>query len=270
MLQRLFPASERRVEVPIKGFYLGLSLHRQAAEGDLLIYGNYIASLDGRISLYDPTSREFSVPDSLANRRDWYLYQELAAQSDIMITSARYFRQLEKGCAQDLLPVGSEPEYSHLKAWRLEQGLTPQPAVAIMSRTLEIPLSSLEALKSRGVYIFTVESAPEERREDLQAYGVEVISVGESDIDAHMMRRELTRLGFRSAYMIAGPQVHHTLISAGAVDRLFLTTRFLLLGGEQYHTICEGALEKPQNMQLDSLYFDRECNQTFAQFVMER
>lgn len=269
MLERLFPASEQPVVVPIKGFYLGLSLQRQAAEGELLIYGNYIASLDGRISLFDPPSREFAVPDTLANKRDWYLYQELAAQSDIMITSARYFRQLEKGCAQDLLPVGGEPEYSHLREWRLEQGLTPQPAIAIMSRTLDIPHASLEALKDRGVYIFTVESAPEDRRVALKAYGVEVISVGESDIDALLMRRELIGRGFKSAYMIAGPQVHHTLIASGVVDRLFLTTRFLLLGGEQYHTICEGELERPQNMQLESLYFDRECNQTFAQFVME-
>ena len=269
MLQRLFPVSDRPVTSPIKGFYLDQALHRQADDGELLIYGNYIASLDGRISIYDPSSREFSVPDTLANKRDWYLYQELAAQSDILITSARYFRQLAKGRAQDLLPVGSEPDYAHLLEWRIKQGLAPQPSVAIMSRTLDIPLSSLEALKDRGVYIFTVESAPEDRRTALQASGVEVIPVGDRDVDALMMRRELIRFGFRSAYMIAGPQVHHTLIAAGAVDRLFLTTRFLLLGGQQYHTICEGELERPQNMRLDSLYFDRECNQIFSQFVME-
>lgn len=269
MLQRLFPVSDRPVEASIQGFYLAQSLHQQAAAGELLLYGNYIASLDGKISLYDPSSREFSVPETLANKRDWYLYQELAAQSDVLITSGRYLRQLAKGSAQDLLPVGTETEYAHLLKWRLEQGLAPQPAVAIMSRTLDISPSSLETLKERGIYMFTVENAPEQRKNELQAHGIEVISVGERDIDGLLMKRELIRLGCKSAYMIAGPQVHQTLISAGVVDRLFLTTRFLLLGGEQYHTICEGDLGKPQNMRLDSLYYDRECNQTFAQFMME-
>ena len=100
---RLYPAPQQKI--PLKGLYLSLSLHRQAESGEVFIYANFIASLDGRISLLDAHGEQ-GVPASLANKRDWRLYQELAAQSDIMLTSARYFRQLARGNAQDLLPVG--------------------------------------------------------------------------------------------------------------------------------------------------------------------
>ena len=124
-LTRLLPAPPQTV--PLEGAYLSLDLHRQAGAGDMLIYANYIASVDGRIALRHPVSGEFSVPTSLANPRDWRLYQELAAQADIMIVSARYMRQLAKGTAQDLLPVGEGEAYRDLREWRAAEGLAPQP-----------------------------------------------------------------------------------------------------------------------------------------------
>lgn len=101
---RLYPAPPEPTQ--LEGLYLKLNLHLQVEVGEILIYSNYIASMDGRISLRDTSTGRFIVPEAIANKRDWRLYQELAAQSDVMITSARYFRQLAKGEAQDLLPVG--------------------------------------------------------------------------------------------------------------------------------------------------------------------
>jgi len=94
---QLYPASHR--QRTLNGLYLGLNLHRQAEIGDVLIYANYIASVDGRIAVRDEGSGEFVVPPAIANKRDWRLYQELAAQADVMLTSARYFRQLATGVA---------------------------------------------------------------------------------------------------------------------------------------------------------------------------
>ena len=87
---RLYP--KPHVMVPLEGVYLQLNLHKQGTAKKPLIYSNYIASLDGRISVRDAETGEFRVPETIANKRDWRLYQELAAQCDVIITSARYFR----------------------------------------------------------------------------------------------------------------------------------------------------------------------------------
>ena len=83
---QLYPPPQRKMS--LNGLYLGLRLHREAVEGELFVYANFIASLDGRISLPDSYGEQ-GVPSSLANKRDWRLYQELAAQADVMLTRAR-------------------------------------------------------------------------------------------------------------------------------------------------------------------------------------
>jgi riboflavin biosynthesis pyrimidine reductase len=268
-IQRLYPDAHASGDnISLTGLYLGLNLHRAAAEGEVLIYSNYIASVDGRISYYNPDTGDYEVPEFLANTRDWRLYQELAAQSDILLTSARYFRQLLKGTAQEMLPVGSR--FEDLKAWRVEQGLAPQPAVAIFSRSLDVPARAIEMLKGREIYLFTSEAAPIDKKEALQAQGVKVVVAGKSGVEGDRLRDELIRYGFRSAYMIAGPEVHRTLIEAGVLDQIFLSTRFTLMGSDRSHGFCEGGLSLPHSMQLNALYLDQEGEQLFSQYVLEK
>jgi len=153
----LFPAAEGR---PLAGLYLGLNLHRLAEADDILIYSNYITSLDGRISLTLDHAVGSQVPADIINRRDWRLYQELAAQADVMITSARYFRQLAQGEAQDLLPVGQQPEYAALLAWRETPGLKSHPALPILSRPLDLPVPALHHLQAPPPLILTRNRPP--------------------------------------------------------------------------------------------------------------
>lgn len=252
---RLYPPPQRKL--PLKGLYLGLRLHRRAVSGGLLIYGNFIASLDGRISMPDENGDQV-VPASLANKRDWRLYQELAAQSDVMLTSARYFRQLEQGNAQDLLPVGTEAEYADLGEWRRNEGLKPQPDVVILSRTLEIPEKAIAAVQDRRVLVFTGKGADAAAVQRLESLGAEV-RIGEGQqVDGGEVRRMLISEGYRSAYMIAGPEVHRTLI-AGGLDLLFLSQRHRLLGGDDVRSILQGELDKPVDMELQSLHLDEKA-----------
>jgi hypothetical protein len=93
-------------------------------DGDLpFIYSNFISSLDGRIAVPGPDRNSHQVPPAIANHRDWRLFQELAAQADLLITSARYFRQSADQEAQAELPVGTSAEFDDLRAWRIQQGL---------------------------------------------------------------------------------------------------------------------------------------------------
>jgi len=113
-LTRIFPAPE--ADVALEGLYLQHALHLpSASQQGPLVYSNFITSLDGRIAVEHPVTGQFGVPDTIANRRDWRLYQELAAQADILVTSARYLRDLSQGWAQDTLPLSSDPAYADLQ-----------------------------------------------------------------------------------------------------------------------------------------------------------
>ena len=262
-IQPLYPnASESR---SLKNTYLSLNLHQQASANDVLIYANYIASLDGRIALRHGETGDFCVPQSIANKRDWRLYQELAAQSGIMLTSARYFRQLEKGCAQDLLPVGQEKAYQDLAVWREMQGLKAQPDIMIVSASLDIPLSALQSLEGRKIYIITVKSADEHRKQALQDMGAQVLVTVGDRVDGMAIKTHLVAQGYRSAYMIAGPAVHQTLLAAGVLNRLFLTTHLSLLAQNDFHTILQGDMQ-PVALSLRSLYLDNIGGQMFGQY----
>jgi len=262
-VQCLFPPAN--ASKALQGLYLECALHTQAAADDVFIYSNYIASLDGRIALRDGQTGEFSVPASIANKRDWRLYQELAAQADVMITSARYFRQLEKGCAQDLLPVGQEPDYADLAAWRAEQGLKLQPDVVIVSVSLDIPLNAVKSLKNRRVWVLTVQGADALRAKQLEDAGVTLVQAGVGQVNGKALKAFFIEHGYRSAYMIAGPEIHHTLLAAGVLNRLFLSTHLSLLGHNQFHTILQGDMP-PQAVALRSLYLDNEAGQMFGQY----
>jgi len=266
-VQCLFPSS--RDTKPLQGLYLDEHLHEQAAVGDVLIYANYIASLDGRISLRDEQTGEFSVPASIGNKRDWRLYQELAAQADVMITSARYFRQLNKGCAQDLLPVGQEPVYADLAVWRAEQGLKPQPDIVIVSASLDIPLPAVKSLKNRRVWVLTVQGADVIHCKQLEAVGVTVVQTSsEAAVGGKALKAFLIKQAYRSAYMIAGPAVHHALVADGVLNRLFLSTHLSLLGQNDFHTILQGDMA-PVMTELCSLYLDHEGGQMFGQYKIK-
>jgi len=265
---QLFPPGGQMM--PLQGLYQAMNLHRQAAAGDVLIYANYIASVDGRIALPKAGSDEFEVPAAIANKRDWRLYQELAAQSDVMLTSARYFRQLAKGCAQDLLPVGAGDAYADLLGWRVQQGLKPQPDVMVLSSSLDLPLASLHSLSDRKVMVVTGTASDAAKRAALEAEGFPVLIAGDVQVEGEMLRRLLIKHGYRSAYMIAGPAVHGTLLSAGVLDELFLTTHLSLLGGDSFYTIAGRELEKPVGLLIRSLYLDQQDagSQLFARFGM--
>ncbi len=262
---RLYPAPQQAMS--LEGLYLELNLHREASAGDILIYANYIASLDGRISICDTETGRYCVPAAIANARDWRLYQELAAQADVLITSARYFRQWAEGRAQAALPIGDE--YPDLAGWRRTEGLAIQPAVAIVSRSLDIPLDALAHFTGRAIYVFTVESADANRVTALRDAGVHVVAAGTTGVDGVVLRRELAALGFHSACMIAGPEVHATLLDAGVLDRLFLSQRHVLIGGRDFHTLLEGTASGPCRCQLLSLYYDTTGSQTFHQFSIQ-
>jgi riboflavin biosynthesis pyrimidine reductase len=255
-ITRLYPDPGN--EQPLEGLYLEHNLHTRGGPGRPFIYSNFITTLDGRIAVAAAGRDTHIVPGATANQRDWRLYQELAGQADLLVTSGRFFRQTLAGEAQDRLPVGSEAAYADIRDWRIEQGLSPQPDVAILSASLDIPLAALEPYRERKLIVITGEAADQQRIADFRDNNIEVICAGPGNqVDGRAMVTALAKQNYKSIYSISGPAVFHTLLATGAVDRLYLTITQQLLGGEAYDTLTRGALLDPvRGMQLVQLSHD--------------
>ena len=252
-------------DVRVGKLYLQHQLHRKGSKERPYVYTNYIATLDGRIALAYPHSDHTSIPSDITSIIDRRLYQELAAQADVLLTSGRYLRQLVKGRAQHPLPVSDE--YPDLLQWRLEQGLVRQPSVVILSRSLELPLEVLPEL-GRKVYVATGSDADKRKLAAIAETGTSILLSGEGkSVEGCALVEELGVMGYTSIYSIAGPALLDTLLRAGKVDRLYLTQVHMLFGGEKYDTLLEGPLLNPvPRFCLDSLYYDQGETERPPQF----
>jgi riboflavin biosynthesis pyrimidine reductase len=255
----------------LENLYLGQLDNLPGFTDKAFIYSNFITSLDGRIALPGPDRNSHQVPAAIANKRDWRLFQELAAQADLLVTSARYFRQAADREAQAELPVGLAEDFEDLRDWRIQHGLKPQPDIAIFSSSLDIPLAALESYRDRRISLITGRDVNPTRLEQLVKHGIDdvIFSGGDTRVDAQDLRSQLTSRGYRRVYAIAGPSVLHTLATAGALDRLYLTTSHCLLGGTEFDTLNWGKELAPAlQLPLLAVYLDRhnspDCGQTLA------
>lgn len=253
-ITRIYPRFEQ--DIPLKGLYLGHSLRNQPRPQRTFIYTNYIVSLDGRIAVAGQTGK-LVVPRALTNPRDWRLYQELAAQADILITSSRYIRQLAANTAQDSLPLGNDQLYADLHEWRRQQGLPAQPAVVIISGNERMPLAEVRDQLARPVYVAATADAAPRLQPELDALGIKLIVAGQGkNVDGEELVNQLAAEGHSFIYSIAGPRVFNTLLQAGMLDRLYLTRVHRLLGGASYSTLLEDNLPKPADFIMRELYYD--------------
>ena len=266
-LLQLYPMPGR--SLPLKGIYLAHALHRKAEADNPFVYSNFISSLDGRIALPAPHKATRQVPPAIANPRDWRLYQELAAQADLLVTSARYFRQLARGEAQDLLPIGEQERFADLHTWRRSQGLSLQPDIAILSASLEIPVETLAPYADRRLHIFTGADADPQKLATLEAAGTRIHLAGTGHAaDGRQVIQTLAAEGYRSIYVIAGPSVLFTLLQANMLNRLYLTFAHKLLSGEDFDTFTWGQeLHPAQAMRLVSLFFDEHAHEGAGQLL---
>ena len=263
----LYPASQQ--QHPLQGLYLAHRLHTRGQAGKPFVYSNFITSLDGRIATAVDGRSTHNVPEAIANPRDWRLYQELAGQADLLVTSGRFFRQAAMGEAQDQLPVGSQSAYADIRDWRKDEGLSAQPDIAIMSSSLEIPLEALEPYRQRRIVVVTGSAANQGGIETLRENGIEVILAGnDTKVEGRRMIEKLAESGYQSIYAIAGPAVFHTLMKANVIDRLYLTIAEKILGGEQFDTLTQGGQLNPaRDMRLAGLYHDTHATTGAGQLL---
>lgn len=257
-ITQLYPHSAQ--ERPLKGTYLDHQLRQHSqASGQVFVYANFVTSLDGRIAIPHPTREGMMVPQNTANDRDWRLFQELAAQADLIISSGRYLRDWADGRAQEILRV-DDPEFADLKEWRLAQGLPPQPDIAIISRSLRFPIPNVLTAGERKVVVFTTANPNPDRVKEIEAKAGQVIVAGEESVQGKQMVQQMAELGYTTVYSAAGPKILHLLLAGDVLDRLYLTLANRLLGGEPFSSIVEGNLLNPAiDMTLNTAYFDPQA-----------
>lgn len=269
-VQRLYPPPFDAV--PLKGLYLQQRLHEQGAPAKPFIYANFLSSLDGRIALEDNATGDFYLPKSLTTPDDFRLFLELEAQADCLITHGGYLRALAEGRLGNILQIGCQPEHGDLADWRLQQGLTPQPAVVIASASLDFPMPTSLKAHAQPVYIVTGNDADPARMAYWQAQGYEVLRVGTGRwAEGGPLVRALGDKGYRSIYLIAGPHMLDTMVRDGQLQRLYQTITHQLMGGEVFRTLVPGPVfGAAGHLKMLALYYDADSHgkagQWFAQF----
>ncbi|MEF8792694.1 RibD family protein [Thiohalorhabdus sp.] len=265
-LLRLYP--EPPGEYPLEGRFLDHDLQRFGRAGSPFVYSNFITSLDGRVARPHPATGRRAVPADIANQRDWRLFMELVAQADVLLVSDRLLRAVAAGrhtALIDLEATGLED----LVQWRRERGMVRQPALATVSRNLDLPAPDLAERYTRGILVITSSEAPEDRVAALERGGVEVVLAGPGPyVAAADLVTTLTQRGYNRIYSLAGPRMLHTLVADGSLNRLYLTVAHKLVGGEDFDSLVRGSgLAPARGFTPVELYWDRWAPKGAGQLI---
>ncbi len=253
---QLYPGPAR--EIPLEGLYLKADLRGLAQDRQQpFVYANFITSLDGRIAVPHPSMEGMVVPGGTANPRDWRLFQELAVQADVLITTGRYLRDYANGHAQEILSVYDDPRFADLATWRTERGLKPYPALAVVSASLDFIIPPVLSQGKRDIILVTTRRSDPDRLNIMKDQVRDVNFAGDERVDGRQMIDALSKLGYHTIYSASGPKILHLMASADVLDRLYLTTAHRLLGGSPFSSILEGMLLDPiPSFHLLALYLD--------------
>lgn len=261
---QLFPTPA--APVALHGLYLNTPLLPPDWPDRAFVYSNFVTSIDGRIALADAEPGQSRVPDTIANPRDWRLFQELAAQADILLCSGNYLRELAGGIAQAELPLCDQPAHADLLDWRQAQGLPAQPDVAVFSNSLDIEVPAQWFADNRRVYILTTTAPDSTDTHRLQQAGATVQHFASAKVGGAAAVEFLAEQGYRRIYSVGGPYVFQTLLADGVLDTLFLTTVHRLVGDSDAPGILEGSpLPLPLNFHLRTLYYDTHSHDGIGQ-----
>src|SRR5690606_29339593 len=168
---------------------------------------NFISSLDGAATR-EGRSGELGDP---ADRR---LFELLRRPADAVLLGA--------GTAR-IEGYGAMRLADDAVAWRTAAGLAPQPAFALVSRSLDLdPTSPIFAEAPVRPIVYTVASAPAERRAELSRVA-DVVDAGEEDADGTRIREDMADRGLHRIHSEGGPHLFGAMLAAGAVDALHLT-----------------------------------------------
>jgi len=264
-LLRLYPQSGEKSA--ITGLYLSHQIHRLGTIESPFVYANFLSSLDGRIALEDVSKSATFIPKHLTTASDFRLFMELHAQADCLITHGGYMRALSEGRLGNILQVRDKG----LVEWRRNNGLKTQPAVIIASASLNFPMHKSLREHAQTIYIATGRNADPERLRYWRNLDYSILMTGEDRmVQGAALIHELRESGYKSIYLIAGPQMLDTIVREKQLSRLYLTVTNQLIGGKDFRTLLTGdMLGQEGNLILKSMYYEPYSPPGSGQFFMQ-
>ena len=222
MIDQLFPLQR---QASLEGLYLDERLRDSAAEtGRSLVLTDYLTDKNGVVA--KATDKDhFEIPAALKNSSDWGRYQELMAQTDVIISGGSYFKRL--ATSQDIL-FQFEPgnAFEKLGQWRLDAGYQKRsPDVAIVTRELDFEIPEKLIQSGRRIVIFTSDAiATSDKARSLTKVNTAIRGSGEGDVEGDRMIDTLSNeLGYQVIMMVSGPNILDLLLKAGRLDRIYVT-----------------------------------------------
>ncbi|GAB3124858.1 pyrimidine reductase family protein [Glaciibacter psychrotolerans] len=194
---------------------------------------NFIASLDG-------AATHDGLSGALNNADDKMVFDTLRLLSDVILVGAGTVRA--EGYGGVALPT-TDAE------WRVANGWSAQPPVAIVTARLEIdPAHPFFADAVTRPLVITHAATPAEKRAAL-ADVADVLVCGDDAVDPRRMLTELAERGYAQVLCEGGPHLFAELIAADCVDELCLTLSPVLEGGTAGR-IAQGATQATRAMTL--------------------
>ena len=187
---------------------------RPTPDGRPWLLVNMIASLDGAITVEGRSG-------GLGRPADRALFLALRGVADVVLAGAGTVRAEGYGPAR---PSAAQ------RAARLARGQEERPAVAVVTRSLELDLDApLFTEATTRTIVITCDAAPAERRR-AAAERAEVLVAGHDDVDLPVALAALHGLGASLVTCEGGPRLNGDLIAADLIDEWALTVAPLLAG----------------------------------------
>ncbi|MEE4542540.1 pyrimidine reductase family protein [Streptomyces sp. V4-01] len=179
---------------------------------------NMVSSLDGAAH-----AGGRSAP--LSSEADMRLFGVLRALADVVVVGAETVRQ------EGYRPARARSAFAALRA---ADGQSPAPAIAVISRRLDLDLGTpLFTDPVVPTLVLTGAGTPRAAADAARAAGAVVVTAGDGDgVDPVRAVRELAARGFARLLCEGGPRILAQFAAAGAVDELCLTLSPLVTGGD--------------------------------------
>jgi riboflavin-specific deaminase-like protein len=173
------------------------------------------------VTSVDAAFAEDGRTDGLSSPADQEVFHLLRGIPDAILVGAQTLRAEHYGP-----PRLSEDR----QARRVARGQQPQPTIVVVTRSLQLDLSSTLFTESRPIVICPTDVAAA----DLAAVGAvaDVVQAGEGDVDLADALAELRRRGVEVLLCEGGPTLNGDLARHGLIDELCLTIAPTLVGGD--------------------------------------
>ena len=177
---------------------------------------NMVSTADGAARSPDGLSAGISGD---ADRR---VFGRLRGLADVVLAGAGTIR------AEGYKPARAKPAFADRRA---AAGQTPVPAIALVSRSLDLDLRSPLFTDPIVPTIVITCGAADPERLDATAEVADVVVAGDEAVDLHRAVGALNERGLHRIHAEGGPHLLGELAAAGLLDELLLTVSPVLAGG---------------------------------------